>query len=142
MLPMNSKHSRLCVALVIAALGCGGARRSIDTNAAMSSPVASRRAALDACARGDERRWTDCVLATLTVRQKAAQMVWPTSLGEYAAADAPSWRRVAQYVTEDEVGGLTISVGSPTEIAAKLNALQRLSAVPLLVGADLEFGAG
>lgn len=69
-------------------------------------------------------------------------MVWPTSLGDYAPLDAPSWRRVAEYVTDDEVGGLTISVGSPTEIAAKLNALQRLSVVPLLVGADLEFGAG
>lgn len=82
------------------------------------------------------------MLATLTVRQKAAQMVWPTTLGDYAAVDAPSWRRVTQWVTDEEVGGLTISVGSPTEIAAKLNALQRLSAVPLLVGADLEFGAG
>ena len=82
------------------------------------------------------------MLATLTVRQKAAQMVWPTSLGDYTAADAPSWRRFTQYVTDDEVGGLTISVGSPTEIATKLNALQRLSVVPLLVGADLEFGAG
>jgi beta-N-acetylhexosaminidase len=78
----------------------------------------------------------------MTVRQKAAQMVWPTSLGDYASTDAPSWRRMTSHVTEDEVGGLTISVGSPTEIAAKLNALQRLSVVPLLVGADLEFGAG
>jgi beta-N-acetylhexosaminidase len=35
-----------------------------------------------------------------------------------------------------------MSVGSPLEIAAKLNAMQRMSEVPLLVGADLEFGAG
>jgi beta-N-acetylhexosaminidase len=35
-----------------------------------------------------------------------------------------------------------MSVGSPIEIAETLNALQRLSNVPLLVGADLEFGAG
>ena len=82
------------------------------------------------------------MIATLTVRQKAAQMVWPTSLGDYAATDAPSWRRFTRYVTDDEIGGLTMSVGSPTEIAAKLNALQRMSVVPLLVGADLEFGAG
>ena len=40
------------------------------------------------------------------------------------------------------MGGYTVSVGSPTEIAAKLNAMQRLSALPLLFGADYEFGAG
>ena len=33
-------------------------------------------------------------------------------------------------------------MGSPLEIAAKLNALQRMSDLPLLVGADLETGAG
>jgi hypothetical protein len=32
-----------------------------------------------------------------------------------------------------------MSIGGPTEIATKLNAVQRLSGVPLLVGADLEF---
>jgi beta-N-acetylhexosaminidase len=35
-----------------------------------------------------------------------------------------------------------MSIGSPIEMAVKLNALQRLSALPLLVGADLETGAG
>ena len=82
------------------------------------------------------------MLATLTLREKAAQMVWPTTLGDYVPGDAAAWRRVTRYVTEDRVGGFTISIGSPTEIAAKLNALQRLSDVPLLIGADLEFGAG
>lgn len=86
--------------------------------------------------------WADSVLATMTLREKAAQMVWPTVLGDYTPLDSPQWRRVAREITEDKVGGYTISVGSPTEIAAKLNAMQRLSDVPLLMGADLEFGAG
>ncbi|HVD06279.1 MAG TPA: glycoside hydrolase family 3 N-terminal domain-containing protein [Gemmatimonadaceae bacterium] len=131
------------VLLVAGVVACGTtAPLPSTTPAPAPSPLASRRSAVDACSRGDETRWAGCVLATLTVRQKAAQMVWPTSLGDYTAADAPSWRRFTQYVTDDEIGGLTMSVGSPTEIAAKLNALQRLSVVPLLVGADLEFGAG
>jgi beta-N-acetylhexosaminidase len=128
----------------VAAAGCGAATKSAEPIAPspVLSPLAARRAAVDACARGEESQWANCVLATLNVRQKAAQMVWPTSLGDYTATDAPSWLRITRYVTEDEVGGLTMSVGSPTEIAAKLNALQRMSVVPLLVGADLEFGAG
>ncbi len=86
--------------------------------------------------------WADSVLASMTLREKAAQMVWPTVLGDYTPLDSPQWRRVAREITEDKVGGYTISVGSPTEIAAKLNAMQRLSDIPLLIGADLEFGAG
>jgi beta-N-acetylhexosaminidase len=69
-------------------------------------------------------------------------MVWPTLWGDYSAADAEPWRRLERYVREDHVGGFTVSVGSPTELAAKLDALQRLSGLPLLVGADLEAGAG
>jgi beta-N-acetylhexosaminidase len=52
-----------------------------------------------------------------------------------------SYRRVERLVREQHVGGVIISVGSPTEIASKLNALQQASPLPLLVGADLETGA-
>jgi beta-N-acetylhexosaminidase len=88
------------------------------------------------------RVWEDSVLASLTLREKAAQMVWPFTFGDYVSDDSPTWRRLKANVTEDRVGGLLISVGSPLEIAAKLNALQQASAVPLLVGADLEAGTG
>ncbi len=87
------------------------------------------------------RSWTDSVLATLSLRDKAAQMVWPTILGEFAPEDAAGWERIRSQLAMG-VGGYTISVGSPTEIAAKLNAMQREARVPLLFGADLEFGTG
>ena len=86
--------------------------------------------------------WVDSVLTSMTLRERAAQMVWPTVLGDYTTTDSPQWQRVRREIVEDKVGGYTMSVGSPTEIAAKLNAMQRLSEVPLLIGADLEFGAG
>ena len=85
--------------------------------------------------------WADSVLATLSLRDKAAQMVWPWVLGDYTAADDPTYRRVERLVREQHLGGIIISVGSPTEIASKLNALQQASSLPLLVGADLETGA-
>ena len=87
-------------------------------------------------------RWTDSVLASLTLREKAAQIVWPFVLGDYVSGDSPQWRRLTQYVQQEKVGGFIISVGSPTEVASKLNALQTMSRVPLLFGADLEAGAG
>jgi beta-N-acetylhexosaminidase len=86
--------------------------------------------------------WADSVLATLSLRDKAAQMVWPTVLGDYTSGDSPQWQHLTDYVRREKVGGFTISVGSPTEVAAKLNALQEMSSVPLVFGADLEAGAG
>ena len=85
--------------------------------------------------------WADSVLTTLSLRDKVAQMVWPWVLGDYTASDDPTYQRVERLVREQHLGGIIISVGSPIEIAAKLNALQRVSTLPLLVGADLETGA-
>lgn len=85
--------------------------------------------------------WADSVLATLSPRDRAAQLVWPWVLGDYTATDDPAFRRVQRLIHDQHLGGLIISVGSPTEIAAKLNALQQASPLPLLVGADLETGA-
>jgi len=81
-------------------------------------------------------------MRTMTLREKVAQLVWPSVFGDYVSGDSPQWRRLTQYVQQEKVGGFTISVGSPIEVAAKLNALQAMSKVPLLVGADLEAGAG
>lgn len=86
--------------------------------------------------------WTDSVLASMTPRERAAQIVWPSVYGDYVSGDSPQWRRLTQYIQQDKVGGFTISVGSPTEVAAKLNGLQAMSKTPLLFGADLEAGAG
>jgi beta-N-acetylhexosaminidase len=77
----------------------------------------------------------------MSLRDKAAQMVWPWLLGDYTAADDPNYRRIEKLVRDQHLGGVIISVGSPTEITAKLNALQAASPLPLLVGADLETGA-
>jgi len=61
--------------------------------------------------------------------------------GNYMALDDSAYQIAVRWVDSLEVGGLIISVGSPYDIAAKLNALQRRSKLPLLVSADLEWGA-
>lgn len=88
------------------------------------------------------RVWADSVLAGLTLREKAAQMVWPTVLGDYTPGDSPQWQSLTDNIAGEKVGGFTISVGTPTEIASKLNAMQGMASIPLLFGADLEAGAG
>ena len=112
-----------------------------------SSPAtaqSSRKTPVATAARTESEpdRWADSVLATMPLRDRAAQMVWPNIYADYVAGDTPSWRRISSYVADQKVGGILMSIGSPIEMAVKLNALQRMSALPLLVGADLETGAG
>jgi beta-N-acetylhexosaminidase len=86
--------------------------------------------------------WADSVLSTLSLREKAAQLMMPWVLSDFAPEGSPSHRRIVEMVEEEGVGGVILSVGSPTEAAAKVNELQSRARVPLLVGADLERGAG
>ncbi|HEX6628216.1 MAG TPA: glycoside hydrolase family 3 protein [Gemmatimonadaceae bacterium] len=111
--------------LVFLAAGCATLSSGTTTSGTATSPA-----------------WTDSLMRSMTLREKVAQLVWPSVFGDYVSGDSQQWRRLTQYVQQEKVGGFTISVGSPIEVAAKLNALQAMSKVPLLVGADLEAGAG
>jgi beta-N-acetylhexosaminidase len=117
---MMRSHRLLLLSLLAA---CGGGR-------ATTGPRSPQPAAVDA------------VLAKLTPRQKVAQLVVPWLGGNYMALDDSAFQIATRWVDSLEVGGIIISVGSPYDIAAKLNSLQRRSKLPLLVSADLEWGAG
>src|SRR2546427_437754 len=75
----------------------------------------------------------DSLLASLTVRQKVAQLVMPRLSGSYTAFDDSLFQLAARWVDSLEIGGVIVFSGSPFDIATKLNALQRRSRVPLLV---------
>ena len=78
----------------------------------------------------------------MTLEEKAGQLLMPWVLGDFAPEGSEGFERIAEAVREDGAGGAIVSVGSPTEVAAKINNLQALAKYPLLVGADLESGAG
>jgi beta-N-acetylhexosaminidase len=124
---MPNPKKILGVAFLVTVTGCKtiGTNQGAPASDAMTSPG-----------------WTDSVLASLTLREKAAQIVWPSVFGDYVSGDSPQWRQLTDEVKNEKVGGFTISVGSPIEVAAKLNDLQAMSKVPLLFGSDLEAGAG
>lgn len=83
----------------------------------------------------------DSLLATLTVPQKVGQVIVPWLSGAYSALDDSTFLEAARWVDSLQVGGIIVSVGSPFDIAAKLNVLQSRSRLPLLISADLEWGA-
>ena len=117
--------------IVAAVLGCAGGHavgRTAKPVPRPSSPVPTVS--------------VDSLLASLTVRQQVGQLVIPWLSGSYTALDDSLFQVAARWVDSLEIGGLIVSVGSPLDIATKLNALQQRSRLPLLVSADLEWGAG
>lgn len=79
-------------------------------------------------------------MSAMSPREKAAQLVWPQVFGDYTPTSTAAWTRVEQLIRDNHVGGFIMSIGSPIETAEKINAMQRLSALPLVVGADYETG--
>ena len=118
----------LLAALSMATGGCATGSSSTST----SVPVAMRSGSA----------WADSIIAAMPVRDRVAQLVWPFVLGDYVPEGSAEWARIRRLVTEQHVGGFIVSVGSPIDIAAKMNALQELSPLPLVVSADLETGVG
>ena len=88
------------------------------------------------------RRWVDQTLASLSLRDRVAQMVMVWVLGDYTSTTDPAFAEARRWVADDHVGGVVMSLGSPIEVAAKVNDLQRAARVPLLVASDLEPGLG
>lgn len=90
--------------------------------------------------------WTPAVspierlIDSLPVRDLIAQLVVPWVAGAYAAFDEEAFTRTRTWVDSLHVGGVIISIGSPLDLAWKLNRLQEASALPLLVAADFEGG--
>ncbi len=86
--------------------------------------------------------WVDATLASLSPRDRVAQLIMPWVSGEYVAVGSPEYEQVRQWVEDDKVGGLVMSIGMPLSYAAKLNHYQRVARVPLLIASDMENGSG
>jgi beta-N-acetylhexosaminidase len=127
------------LAFLLLAAACRSAGTPVTTAAATPSPASGGATAVAGAAAG--LQWADSVLQTLSVRQKAGQLIWIWTLGDYSPVDGPSYLASERQLRELELGGVIVSVGGPMDIAAKVNALQRASRLPLLVGADFETGA-
>ncbi|MGZ8470462.1 MAG: glycoside hydrolase family 3 protein [Gemmatirosa sp.] len=96
---------------------------------------------------GAERAWIDRTVAALPLRDRVAQLVSVWVLGDYVNAEDPTFVRVRDWIAREHVGGVIMSLGSPLEVAAKVNSMQRLALaqparIPLLVSSDLEPGLG
>src|SRR6202171_5483993 len=92
------------------------------------------------------QRW----MRSMTLPQKIAQLIVMPIYGESVHTRSRVFKQYQHLVRDVEVGGLivlghvrygTVRNAEPYAMAALLNRLQKLSRVPLLVGADFERGA-
>ncbi|HUQ45371.1 MAG TPA: glycoside hydrolase family 3 N-terminal domain-containing protein [Gemmatimonadaceae bacterium] len=153
--PPSSMRLRSGLAAAIALSGCSlanhsTAREPAPAPRAVSDSSLAMRATSVAAGNIDprtplsaaQRDWVERTLASLTLRERAGQMVNVWVLGDYTSTDDSSFAEVLRWIRLDKVGGVTMSLGSPVEVAEKINAMQRAARVPLMVGADLEPNLG
>lgn len=84
----------------------------------------------------DARRWADSVRATLTLRQKVAQLFMPAL---YASDDYWTIRQVREYA-DSCMGGIVLLKGDAPGAAALADTLQSCGEVPAFVAIDAEWG--
>ncbi len=122
--------------------------RGVATGASVTARSATPAArAIGTALPPADARWIDSTIAALPLRDRVAQLVTVWVLGDYVNRDDPSFVQIRRWIGTDHVGGVIMSLGSPLEVAAKVNAMQRLalatpSRIPLLVSSDLEPGLG
>lgn len=89
-------------------------------------------------------------MSKLTLRQQVAQLVVVPFYGEAPAANSKAFQEFATLVRDHGVGGMIVLNrvrgglvvnAEPYAMAAFLNRMQRLAAIPLIVGGDFERGA-
>src|SRR4029079_12573980 len=85
-----------------------------------------------------EQHWVDSTLAMLSLHDRVGQMVMVWVLGDYTSNGDSSFAEVRRWIQQDHIGGVSMSLGTPIEVAAKINAMQRISRVTRFVSADLE----
>ncbi|HEX2166797.1 MAG TPA: glycoside hydrolase family 3 N-terminal domain-containing protein, partial [Longimicrobiales bacterium] len=86
--------------------------------------------------------WVHNTLADMSLEERVGQMLMLRVQGGFENYRGPAMKEIERLVDEALVGGFVVGIGSPLDIAVKLNQLQERSRLPLVFGADLEWGAG
>ena len=156
---MESELSRRCLvplACAVLTAACasgsslppGGSQGTVSAasdgapRGAPAATPATHEAAVTATSAGTRNDWAEHTLRGMTLRQKVGQLMMPRIGGEYLPIGTGSYDRTAWWVKELGIGGVIVTVGPPLEMAVKLNMLQGMATVPLLVTADMEHGPG
>jgi beta-N-acetylhexosaminidase len=137
----------LTAAAVLLSACASGVGTSRPSSQATAAGTRATGCAIDGCPLppagfldAEGRRWVDQTLAGLSLRQRVAQLVIQWMPGNFASPSSEEFAEWAAWVRDNEIGGIYLSIGLPHSYAAKVNELQALAPVPLLVTSDFENG--
>ena len=83
-------------------------------------------------------KWVDSIYNSMNVDEKIGQLFM---LRISSAAGQKSYDRIEKNISQNHIGGLIFSKGSPSISNSWINALQKKSKLPLITGMDAEWGA-
>jgi beta-N-acetylhexosaminidase len=97
-----------------------------------------------------EQRTAQVILRSLSLRDRIAQLIIGVCFGDVPSSTSKEYEKYRHWVRDLHIGGFIVNnkvqyglvrTAEPHAMALFLNQMQRLSRVPLLVGADFERGA-
>ncbi len=94
---------------------------------------------LSAQAQSDKSRWVDSVFSAMDVEEKIGQLFMVSIPSNASLADVA---RIEDQIKSHEIGGVIFQQQTPYKQAAITKKLQHISAIPLFVGQDGEWGLG
>ncbi len=92
--------------------------------------------------RADGAAWVRNTMAKLTLEQRIAQLITADLSGWYTSTDDPRASWWISLARDHGIGSFVFTGGTPRDVAAALNGLQKVARVPLLIAADVDAGMG
>ena len=83
-------------------------------------------------------KWVDSIYNTMNIDEKIGQLFM---VRISSASGQKSFDKTEENISQNHIGGLIFSKGSPSISNRLINALQKKSKLPLLTGMDAEWGA-
>ena len=90
----------------------------------------------------EARDWVDRHLGEMSLEQKVGQLIVPATSTDFTNLSSEKFQRIEQDIVRYQVGGYHTFRGEVLSAALLIHRMQALAAVPLLITADLEGGAG
>jgi beta-N-acetylhexosaminidase len=87
-------------------------------------------------------RWAETRLRHMSPAEKVGQLISVGVNGRYISQDSEAYKELRRQVEENHIGGIVLFEGSVYESVHLANRMQGLAKIPLLISADMEYGAG
>lgn len=87
-------------------------------------------------------KWANDELRKMSLEEKVGQLISVGVNATFLNQDSDAFRALKRHVEDNKVGGIILFRGPVYESVILVNRMQQLARYPLLVSADLEYGAG